>query len=71
MLPRIAVPTLVLCGEHDRVTPPALGTRLIGEIPGARIIEFTGAGHLANMEQPARYNATVREFLETVGSISA
>jgi 3-oxoadipate enol-lactonase len=66
VLPRIAVPTLVLCGERDSVTPPALGTRLIDEIPGARIIEFAGAGHLGNMEQPARYNTTVRAFLNSV-----
>ena len=70
VLPHIAVPTLVLCGEYDQVTPPALGTRLIGEIPGARVVEFAGAGHMGNMEQPARYNATVREFLDAVGAIS-
>ncbi len=67
VLPRIAVPTLVLCGEHDQVTPPVLGTRLIDVIPGARLVIFPGAGHLGNMEQPARYNATVREFLDTAG----
>jgi pimeloyl-ACP methyl ester carboxylesterase len=70
VLPRIAVPTLVLCGERDQVTPPALGTRLIDEIPGARRVIFAGAGHMGNMEQPARYNATVREFLDTAGQAS-
>lgn len=66
VLPRITVPTLVLCGEYDRVVPPATGTRLIGEIPNARLDTFAGTGHLSNMEQPDRYTATVRAFLQTV-----
>ncbi len=66
ILPRIMVPTLVLCGELDQVTRPMVGTRLLSEIPGARIVEFADAGHLANQEQPDRYNATVRDFLRTV-----
>jgi pimeloyl-ACP methyl ester carboxylesterase len=66
VLPRIAVPTLVLCGERDPVTPPAVGTRLIGEIPGAQLTVIPGAGHLGVIEQPERYNATVRAFLDAV-----
>ena len=69
VLPRIRVPTLVLCGAQDRVTAPALGTRLIGEIPNARKVVFPGVGHLNNMEQPDQYNATVREFLLSVNGI--
>ncbi len=66
VLPRIRVPTLVLCGELDQVTSPAVGTRLIGEIPDARNVIFPGVGHLNNMEQPDRYNATVRAFLQSL-----
>ncbi len=68
VLPRIAVPVLVLCGELDPVTPPALGTRLIGEIPGARLVVFAGAGHMGNMEQPDRYNTVVRDFLDGIAA---
>ncbi|HEY8291341.1 MAG TPA: alpha/beta hydrolase, partial [Thermomicrobiales bacterium] len=66
VLPCIRVPTLVLCGEQDRVTAPALGTRLIGEIANAHMVVFPGVGHLNNMEQPDQYNATVRAFLDAV-----
>jgi pimeloyl-ACP methyl ester carboxylesterase len=66
VLPQIAVPTLVLCGEHDPVTPPAVGTRLIGEIPDVRMVIIPGAGHLGAIEQPERYNAAVRDFLRAV-----
>ena len=66
VLPRIHVPTLVLCGELDGVTAPAIGTRLIGEIYGARRVIFAGAGHMSNLERSEEYNATVRDFLGTV-----
>jgi pimeloyl-ACP methyl ester carboxylesterase len=66
VLPHLAAPTLVLCGEHDGVTPPAVGTRLIAAIPDARLVTIPGAGHLAAVEQPERYNAAVREFLRGV-----
>ena len=66
VLPRIAVPTLVLCGERDQVTAPAVGTWLIAEIPQARLVIFPGSGHLSNQEFPEQYNATVREFLQSV-----
>ena len=66
VLPRIRVPTLVLCGEQDQVTSPTIGARLIGEIPNARMIVFPGVGHLNNMEQPDHYNATVRAFLDAI-----
>jgi 3-oxoadipate enol-lactonase len=66
VLPRIAAPALVLGGEHDRVTPPAVGTKLLGELPGARLVIIPGAGHLPCIEQPGRYNAAVRAFLQGV-----
>ena len=66
VLAHIRVPTLVLCGEQDQVTSPAIGTRLIGEIRGARKVVFPGVGHLNNMELPENYNATVRAFLQDV-----
>ncbi len=66
VLARISVPTLVLCGEQDQVTSPAIGTRLIGEIANARKVIFPGVGHLNNMEQPDQYNATVRAFLQAI-----
>jgi 3-oxoadipate enol-lactonase len=59
----ITVPTLVLCGEEDRITPPALSHELASLIPGARLQILAGAGHLANAEQPAAFNHVVDRFL--------
>ena len=59
----ISVPTLVLCGTEDRITPPALSEELAALIPGARMQLVEAAGHLANAEQPAAFNAAIDRFL--------
>jgi pimeloyl-ACP methyl ester carboxylesterase len=62
-LAAIAVPTLVIVGSEDVLTPPAVARELAGRIGGARLEEIDGAGHLSNLEQPQRFNAAVRAFL--------
>ncbi len=59
-LPRIASPTLVIHGDRDRLVPVENG-RLIAElIPGAKLVELPGAGHIFPTDQPER---TVDELL--------
>lgn len=67
-LHRIAVPTLVLVGEHDALTPPAAARALQERIPGARLQVIPGAGHLSNLENPAEFQAALLEFLEGLGA---
>jgi 3-oxoadipate enol-lactonase len=62
----VDVPTLVLCGAEDVVTPPALSEQLAKLIPGARMELIGAAGHLANAEQPAAFNAAIDRFLTDV-----
>lgn len=64
----IRCPVLVLCGEADRVTPPALSTSLVKMIPGARMELVEGAGHLANLERPDAFNALAGAFIRGVDS---
>ena len=59
----VAVPTLVLSGAEDSVTPPAGSRALTAATPNARYLEIEGAGHLSYLERPAAFNAAVREFL--------
>jgi len=59
----IGVPTLVMCGALDVVTPPTLSRDLAAAIPGADLILIDGAGHLANIEKPAEFNAALDLFL--------
>lgn len=68
VVPRIAVPTLVITGEHDAIVPPSAGAWLQSQIPGACLISIAGAGHLAGQERPEEYNAALRRFLEQLSS---
>ena len=63
---RIAVPTLVLVGEEDAVTPPTLSEQLAALTPGAILERITDAGHLANIEQPHAFNAAIDRFLASI-----
>jgi 3-oxoadipate enol-lactonase len=65
----IAVPTLVLVGDQDTVTPPALSEELANAIPGARLQIFAGAGHLTNIERPDEFNAVVETFIHGVEAL--
>jgi pimeloyl-[acyl-carrier protein] methyl ester esterase len=62
-LAKIAAPTLVIHGSHDRLAPPAAGAVLGDRIPGARYCEFRGAGHAPFLSQPQQFENTLREFL--------
>jgi 3-oxoadipate enol-lactonase len=66
----IRVPTLVLCGAEDRVTPPALSTALTKLIPGAHCQLIERAGHLTNLERPDEFNTFVGAFIRGVDSRS-
>jgi 3-oxoadipate enol-lactonase len=63
----IRVPTLILVGDQDLVTPVDLSNELLDLIPDARMQVIHGAGHLGNLEKPAEFNAVVEEFLQPLG----
>ena len=65
-LDEITVPTLVLVGEHDRVTGVPESRHLAEGIPGSRFKIVPGGGHAVNQENPAAFNAFLREFLADV-----
>ncbi len=62
-LATIKVPTLVLVGEHDAVTPPEASRSLHAGIPGAELHLVPDAGHLANLENPDFFDAKLLDFL--------
>jgi 3-oxoadipate enol-lactonase len=66
VLPRIAVPTLVIVGEEDELTPPAESRSLAAAIPKADLTALPGAGHLSNLEQPEAFNRSVSGFLARI-----
>jgi 3-oxoadipate enol-lactonase len=62
----LAVPTLVVVGEHDRPDIHAMADALAGGIAGAERVVLAGTGHLPNLERPAAFNRVVLEFLGRV-----
>jgi 3-oxoadipate enol-lactonase len=62
-LEAISVPTHIIVGEDDQLTPPASAQELVHRIAGARYTEIAAAGHLSNIEQPERFNAALMSFL--------
>jgi pimeloyl-ACP methyl ester carboxylesterase len=79
-LPRLAVPTLLVIGQADRtavgrdaVSPevratlgryPELGRRAQAAIPGAKLVELEGVGHIPHLEAADRFHAALLEFLK-------
>lgn len=51
-LPAIACPTLVLVGDGDQLTPPALSEEMAGLIPGSKLVVVPQCGHLSTLERP-------------------
>jgi 3-oxoadipate enol-lactonase len=59
----IRVRTLVITGTEDRVYPAPIAQDMARRIPGAKLVELEGCGHLSNLEQPERFNRVLMEFL--------
>lgn len=62
-LKSIDVPTLVLCGEHDVITPVAEMRAVAEKLPQAQFVLIPGAGHMAPLERPREVNDALRAFL--------
>jgi pimeloyl-ACP methyl ester carboxylesterase len=59
---RIRVPTLVICGSADLITPPAESRRLAATIPGARLEMMDGAGHMLMLERTDDLDRLIVDF---------
>jgi 3-oxoadipate enol-lactonase len=64
LLPSINVPTLVLVGEHDRITPPELSKELAENIRNAKLEIIKNASHLSNLDQPQIFNDLIEKFIK-------
>lgn len=63
MLPKIACPTLVICGEEDVISPPEEMRGIADAIRKAQFVLIPEAGHMAPLECPELVNDAIREFL--------
>ena len=65
-LAEISVPTLILCGTDDLLTPVKYSEFLCDHIPAARLITFPGAGHMVMLEQPEVVADALAEFADSI-----
>ena len=64
LLPTITVPTAVVVGAEDVITPPDVARAMAAAIPGATLHVIDRAGHLANLEAPEAWNAALDALLQ-------
>ena len=62
-LGEIKIPTLVICGKEDALTPPEHSEEMARTIPGAKLELIADSGHLSTLEQPAKVNAILKGWL--------
>jgi 3-oxoadipate enol-lactonase len=66
LIHQIKVPTLILVGEEDKITPPAAAKFMHAKIPNSILHVIDHAGHLSNMENPVEFNKLLKTFFGTV-----
>jgi pimeloyl-ACP methyl ester carboxylesterase len=60
----INIPTLLVCGEDDKMTPPALSRHMAKTISGAELSVIEAAGHFVMQENPSVFNCVIKDFIE-------
>ena len=65
-LPSVAEPTLIIVGDNDPITPPAIAETMHKAIPHSKLVVVKGAAHLSTMEQPEQVNQAIRQFLSSM-----
>jgi 3-oxoadipate enol-lactonase len=61
----IDVPTFIMVGELDTLTPPSMSNEIMKEIKNSRLSIIPNAGHLSNIENPKVFNQKLLEFLDS------
>ena len=68
LLGRISVPTLILVGIDDAITPVADSEKMHQSIAGSQLVVLENAGHVSNLERPDEFNAAIHDFLSESNS---
>lgn len=66
-LGELSLPTLVIVGEEDCLTPPKYAEFLVRKIANARLVRVPSAGHFVSLEQPGEVNRAIGDFLGALG----
>ena len=62
-LQSIFIPTLVICGEEDKLTPPDVMKSMSDKIKDSKFVTIDGAGHISPVEAPKEVNKAIDNFL--------
>jgi 3-oxoadipate enol-lactonase len=62
LLSSIQVPTLIIVGSDDPVTPPSIAREMLETIPNAQLVIIDSAAHAANLERPAAVNRVIEDW---------
>lgn len=65
VLATINCPTLVICGENDLITPPAMATEMAGGIPGAQLEIIPQCGHLSALDRPETVSRLLTDWIKS------
>ena len=68
LLPPVRVPTTIIVGEDDVITPPSDALLMHSLIEGSTLVRIPGAGHMANLEAPEAFNEAMQRLLSLLGS---
>jgi pimeloyl-ACP methyl ester carboxylesterase len=63
---KITVPTLLICGEDDKMTPPALSRYMEEKIPGAELALIGDSGHFVMQENADAFNGVLKDFIQRI-----
>jgi len=63
VLPTITVPTLIIAGDKDQLTPVETAERMHRAVPGSELVVFPGHSHLVQVEKPQEVHAAIDAFL--------
>jgi pimeloyl-ACP methyl ester carboxylesterase len=64
LLPAINVPTLIVVGAEDAISPPAEMKSISAAIPNGQFVEIPGAGHMTTMENPTAVTKAITQYLD-------
>ena len=68
-LQTIDAPTLLVCGSHDEITPPALMREMHEAILGSRFAVIEGAGHMTPVERPEAFAERLAAFIDSMAPL--
>ncbi|MHB1407302.1 MAG: alpha/beta fold hydrolase [Desulfitobacteriaceae bacterium] len=63
-LPELSLPTLVIWGEQDRITPQSHGLKAVQQLPNGQLSVYENCGHCPHIEAAERFNQEVKSFVE-------